>query len=409
MLKLFQFNVSLNVGSTGRIAEQIGELAQSEGWESYIIHGPRYVGATALEARSSESSIEEKMHWLKSIICDGHGLGTICGTKEVVKFLEEVKPDIIHLHNIHGYYVNYPILFNYFSKIKTPIVWTLHDCWPFTGHCTYFDRIGCEKWKTGCFKCPQKKEYPTSITDCSNRNYNLKKQYFTALGNRLTLIPVSRWLDNLIKQSFLKDIKTNIIHNGIDISTFKPLRKNDLLAAFPMLQDKKIVLGVAQQWTKRKGLDDFYLIREKLPYDYVVVLVGLSQEQIKTLPDGIVGIERTNSKNDLAILYSLSEVFLNLSYEDNYPTVILEAISCGTPVITYNTGGCHEAISESTGYVVGKKDINGVINAIESISNIGKEKYVESCRSFALEHFDQKHCFEEYIKLYKQIIGADKN
>jgi glycosyltransferase involved in cell wall biosynthesis len=282
--------------------------------------------------------------------------------------LRDENPDIIHLHNIHGYYLNYKVLFKYLkNEYSGKIYWTFHDCWPFTGHCPYFTAVNCNKWKTQCYKCPNKKKYPTSLVfDNSKNNYLEKKELFTGLNN-LTIITPSDWLNNLVKQSFLKDYEVITINNTIDTNIFKPTKDENILNRYNIPDNKKILLGVASVWEQRKGLEDFIKLSKKISNDYIIVLVGLTKKQIKKLKQyfNISGIERTENQIDLAKLYTVADYFLNLTYEDNYPTVNLEAMACGTKVISYDTGGCREQIKENNGIIVSVGDLDKVLEVIK--------------------------------------------
>ena len=405
MLKrLLQINTTLNYGSTGRIAENIGLLANQSGFDTYMAHGPRCINPSALKSICVETSLGEKIHGIGTRLFDKHGLMSRQSTQKLISEIIKIKPDIIHLHNIHGYYVNYQILFSFLKEYNRPIVWTLHDCWSFTGHCSYFDLIGCDKWKTECNHCPQKGEYPKSYTDFSRRNFNLKKVVFTGCGN-MTVVPVSYWLDGLVKDSFLKEYNTRVIHNGVDVNVFSV--KDDVLEIREKynITSKYIVLGVASPFGKRKGFSDFLTLGKMLPEEYSIVMVGLTPEQKRHLPDNIVGIERTQDVKELASLYSSADVFVNLTYEDNFPTTNLEAMACGTPVITYNTGGSPESLDDMTGIVVEKGNIREAKNAISAICSKGKSEYINSCRNRAVQFFNNKDRFMEYIDLYNELLA----
>ena len=402
MPKLLQINSVVNSGSTGRIAEEIGQTAISNGWRSYIAYGRN--------ERPSESKLirigtdwNVKMHGLQTRLFDRHGLGSKIVTENLVQQIEQIKPDIIHLHNLHGYYLNIEVLFNYLSKAGVPVVWTLHDCWSITGHCSHFDFIGCEKWKTECFRCPQKKEYPASfLMDRSKENYILKKKLFTSVDN-LTLVPVSNWLANILKESFLKNTPVKVIHNGINTDVFQPTSGHAIHTKYK-LKNKFIILGVASVWSPRKGLKDFIELSKKPNSDLQIILVGLSKKQIKELPENIIGIERTESIFELAQLYSISDVYVNPTYEDNFPTTNLESIACGTPVITYETGGSSEAIDENTGIVVKKGDINDLVIAINQIKEKGKAFYTNACIKRANQFYKKEERYHEYIDLYNSLL-----
>jgi len=404
-MKVLQINVTANSGSTGKIAEQIGRLVMAEGWQSIIAYG-RYANPSESNLIRIGTKFDLIEHGIECRLFDNHGLASRQATRQFIQKVEEIKPDIIHLHNIHGYYINYQLLFDYLSKLDTPIVWTLHDCWSFTGHCAHFDFAKCEKWRKGCFApCPCKKKYPTTlIADRSKENWETKQQCFTSIKN-MTLVPVSNWLGDLTRQSFLNQYHIRVIHNGIDLNYFQPTEDIKAIKAKNGITGKYTILGVANVWNGRKGFADFIRLHKTLPQEYSIVLVGVSKKQKSTLPKGIIGIERTQDQKELSQVYSAANVFVNPTYEDNYPTTNLESMACGTPVITYRTGGSPESINKDTGIVVKQGDINGLARAIQDICKKGKEYYTEKCRKWAIEHFDMHQCFEEYIQLYKEIVS----
>jgi putative colanic acid biosynthesis glycosyltransferase len=402
MNTLFQINSVINSGSTGRIAEEIGQTAISAGWKSYIAYG-RNDRPSQSELIKIGNDWDIKMHGFQTRLFDRHGLGSISATKELIGKIKEISPDIIHLHNIHGYYINIEILFNYLLNSNIPVVWTFHDCWPITGHCAHFTFVGCEKWKTQCYNCPQKKNYPSSwVVDRSEKNYNLKKELFTSLPN-LTLVPVSNWLSEILKESYLQHYPLNVIHNGINTEFFKPSSDKVFRIKYS-LENKFILLGVATSWGLKKGLYDFIELSKLLKTDYQIVLVGLSRKQIEQLPDNILGIERTESVKELAEIYSASDVFVNPTYEDSFPTTNLESLACGTPVITYKTGGSPEAIDELTGIVVEQGNIGKLIDAINKVKDKGKQSYSEACVNRAHRLYKKEDRYQEYIELYGSLL-----
>lgn len=399
MPTLLQINTTANWGSTGKIAEQIGLHAMANGWRSIIAYG-YYLNPSKSELIKIGSKWSVRWHRQVSKYGMGDGRASKCATKALIKQIEAIKPDIIHLHNIHGLYLNYPILFDYLNSIDTPVVWTMHDCWPFTGRCAYFDTVQCTRWQRGCGECPALQLYPKTKRDTSAENFELKRRLFTA-KHSLVLVPVSNWLKELVGQSMLRKCRCQTIHNGIDIESFKPTHAASLKGA----SDKHLILGVAAQWGERKGLEEFYKLRDRLDVDtYDIALIGLSDEQITALPAGITGIRRTQNVGELAAYYTRASVFVNPTYSDNYPTTNLEAMACGTPVITYRTGGSLEALTPDTGVVVEQGDIEALSEAITMICNKGKEHYHDACRRRAEEHFDKQICFEKYIDLYNELL-----
>ena len=399
---LLQINSIINSGSTGRIAEEIGLKAIANGWESYIAFG-----RNDRPSKSHKIKIGNKLgiywHVFITRLFDKHGLGSKRATKQLVEDIKKIQPDIIHLHNIHGYYLNYKVLFEYLKTANTPIVWTLHDCWTMTGHCAYFDYISCDKWKTHCCSCPQKKSYPKSFYDRSFKNYELKKELFSSKITDMVLVPVSEWLSNLLADSFLSEISKKMIHNGIDIAVFTP-QQSDLKKKLN-IENKFILLGVANIWDKRKGLDDFKKLNASLKEDEVIILVGLSEEQIKELPSGVIGISRTENMKQLAEFYSIADVFINPTWEDNYPTTNLEATACGTPVITYKTGGSPESVFPETGLIVEQGNFEELRKTVNTIKQNGKSYYTNACLERAIRLFDKNDRYEDYINLYSELIN----
>ena len=406
MPKLLQINVTVNHGSTGRIAEQIGDAAMDSGWDSYIAYG-RGAGKSSSKTIKIGSKIGVYLHALLTRITDRHGLYSRFATRKLIRKISAINPDIIHLHNIHGYYINYRILFEYLQNTDIPVVWTLHDCWSMTGHCAHFEYAKCDRWKTGCYDCPEKKSYPASLLiDRSRRNYIEKRELFTSVKN-MTIVPVSNWLGGVVKESFLGKYDVKVIHNGIDISTIQPL-PSDIKERYGIV-DKKIILGVASPWGRRKGLNDFFELHRHISSNKCqIVLIGLSEDQIKSLPNGIIGLARTESVEALAQWYSVADVFVNPTYEDTYPTTNLEAISCGTPVVTYKTGGSPESVTSETGRVVGKGDIASLAKAIELLCAEDREHLRKRCREYAVAHFDKQECFKRYLELYEKLINKSK-
>ncbi|MEA4839387.1 MAG: glycosyltransferase [Bacteroidales bacterium] len=398
---LFQINTSVNSCSHGRIAEEIGKLAIEQGWESYIAYG-RVKRPSVSHTIKVGTNWDIRWHGLETRLFDRHGLASKKATKDLIVQIEKIQPNIIHLHNIHGYYLNIEILFDYLAKANIPIVWTLHDCWGLTGHCSNFDFIGCEKWKTQCYSCPQIREYPASyFIDRSTKNYFLKKKFFTSVKN-LSIIPVSNWLKNIVKFSFLAEYPIQVINNGIDTHLFTPMNGNAMRQKLGLI-NSFVLLGVANVWGSRKGLDDFLQLSRELSNNCKIVLVGLSNKQLNKLPSNIIGIARTENVGQLAELYSIADLFINPTWEDNFPTSNLEALACGTPVLTYNTGGSIEAITPEIGFVVEQGDINGILNAVNIVKEKGKTYYSNACRERAVKFYNNEDRYQEYIDLYNKI------
>ena len=361
-MKVLMINVVCGIRSTGRICTDLATALEKQGHDVKIAYGRESVPEKYKHfAVKIGNDLGVKLHALKARLFDSSGFGSKLATKKFIRWVKEYDPDVIHLHNLHGYYINIEILFNYLRTCGKKVIWTLHDCWAFTGHCVYFDYVGCDKWKSQCGNCPQKNEYPSSlIWDRSKQNYIRKKALFTDIPD-MTVVTPSEWLAGLVKKSYMAKYHVEVVHNGVDTNIFKPT-KSDLRERYS-LQNKKIILGVAAIWDKRKWLDSFIELSKKLDESYQIVLVGLSADQIKELPENITGIVKTNSPEQLAAIYTMADLFINPTLEDNYPTTNLEARACGTPVITYDTGGS----VESADVVVKKGDIPGLVEVIKSI------------------------------------------
>lgn len=402
-MKLLQINTILNSGSTGRIAEDIGKVAMAAGFESYIAAG-HTLRASKSKVIEIGSGLDRSLHRVKSILFDRHGFASLSATRRLVKLIEKIKPDVIHLHNIHGYYLNIKIIFDYLKRSPIPVVWTLHDCWPFTGHCTFFDRVNCNKWQTECNHCPNQEGYPRSIgLDQSRRNFYDKKRIFTGVKN-LVIVTPSLWLANHVQHSFLSNYPVEVINNGVDLDLFPPAAFSEEVRKKYNLSDAPILLGVANTWDKRKGLSDFIELSKIIKSDVQIVLVGLSDKQLAGLPVKITGIKRTENSQELAALYATADLFINPTYVDNFPTTNIESLACGTPVITYKTGGSPEAIDDFTGFVTERADVGKMAEKIELILKNGKKLYVDACRQRAEQLFNKEDRYKDYINLYSRLI-----
>lgn len=392
-----QISAFCGQGAPGTIALGIHHVLESQGHQSVIAWGR---GNSAPDTVPTIQIGEKKdyfSHALYTRLTDKCGFGSASATIEFLKKIDAFQPDLIQLHMMHGYFIHLGYLFQYLKKSGIPVVWTLHDSWAITGHCPYFDMIGCEKWKTGCHHCPQKSHHPASwLLDRSEWNWNKKRELFTSL-EQLTIVTPSRWLEEIIQQSFLKHCPVRVINNGIDTRIFRPT-PSDVKTRL-QVDNKRIVLGVSSSWAPSKGMEDFCQMAEKLPDKYQIVLVGLSEKQIRRLPDQIIGIRKTDSMKELAELYTAAHVFVNPTYEDNYPTTNLEALACGTPVITYRTGGSVEAVQESgAGMIVGKGDLEALVRAVLAVPEPGHQRALYQC--------DERQRYQDYLSLYQQILYA---
>ena len=340
-----------------------------EGWDCYCFWG-RGKGSISDHEVNFASPVAVYLHAALARLTDRPGFYSRRDTERLVDRLDEIGPDVVHVHGMQGYYINMPVLFEWLSRFDGQIWFTLHDCWAFTGHCPYFTAAGCDRWLTGCGGCPQTREYPKSILlDQSARNYRDKKRLFSLLDpTKVTLVCPSRWLEGLVKRSFLSGFRTVVRHNEVDKTVFRPTPGS--FRARHDIGDRFMVLGVASPWTERKGFNVFLEIAEKLGPGFALVLVGLSKDQIKEASRrGIVGLPRTDSPKELAEIYSAADVLLNPTREDNFPTVLLEAQGCGTSVITYDTGGCRETYQGSGCFICIPQDVRCALDALIHMKN----------------------------------------
>lgn len=395
-MKIVQVNTVCGTGSTGKIAVAMHNLSTQNHHEAYIAYG-RNSAPREIKSYKIGNKPDFYLHVIKNFFEGKSGFGSKTVTLKFIKWLDYISPDIIHLHNIHGFYLNIELLFNYIKEKNIPVVWTLHDCWPFTGQCAYFDYANCSKWKTECHDCPiYRTNYPYSLfKDNSKWNYAQKRKIFSGVRN-LTIVTPSQWLADIVSQSFLHEYPVKVIPNGIDLEIFRPFSQQT--------NEKKIILGVANVWTPQKGYNAFLELSTLFDDCFQIVLIGVNKAQkqeISKMYPKIKAITRTNNQQELAQWYSQAYVFVNPTLEDNFPTTNLESLACGTPVITYNTGGSPESITHSCGVVVEKGDIGSLYSAICNL-HLQPSISSEACRLRA-EEYEKNAQFKKYIHLYEQI------
>ena len=391
-MKIVQINATCGKGSTGKICVSVSKLLSEKEIENYIFYASDISNYPL--GKKYMSDLNVKMQALKSRILGNYGFNSRLATLRLLKELEAISPDIVHLHNLHGHNVHLETLFSYLKDKKIKIFWTFHDCWAFTGYCPYYDLVACDKWKSECRDCPQSKNY-SWFFDRSTYLYKAKKRLFTGLD--LTIITPSQWLANEVKQSFLKEYPVKVLNNGIDLSIFRP-EESDFKKKYN-IEDKFVVLGVADKWVVRKSPDVFEELAKRLDERFQIVMVGTDDHIDKQLPDNIISIHRTNNQKELAEIYTAADVFVNPTREENYPTTQMEALACGTPVVAFNTGGCSEMLNEECGVVTEKENIEEFVDKIVSVCCDNKFSE-EACITRAKE-FDQFDKFQEYIALYK--------
>lgn len=391
-------------GSTGHIMTQVARLARERGMLARTFSTQVFTGKA--QAPLPEIDGHKIYGWYMENLCHTilgkatgyNGFFSYFGTHQLIAYLKKFKPHIIHLHNLHQFCVHLPSLFSYIQKNHICVVWTLHDCWSFTGHCCHFSIAGCDKWKTGCSGCPQYGEYPKTYIDRSKQLYNRKKKMFTSVEN-MTLVTPSNWLADLVRSSFLKNYPIRVINNGIDLSVFRPTE-----SAFRSkyeCENKKILLGVSFAWGYAKGLDVFIELSKRLDDHYKIVLVGTDEQIDRELPFNIISIHRTENRQELAGIYTAADLFINPTREDTFPTVNMEAIACGTRVLTFDTGGSPETVPKGCGEIVACGDVDAMVQKIKKMC---AEKFDKAVMEQGIALINSRCCFERYIELYQEIM-----
>ena len=395
---LLQINTVANIGSTGNVAEQLGKIAIEKGWKSFIAYG-RQASKSSSELIHIGCKVSVLLHFLLSRIFDKHGLGSIIATHIFLMKVDKIKPDIVQIHNMHGYFLNYPMLIKYLSKKNIPTVITLHDFWLLTGHCAYIND-SCEKWKTGCGTCPRIKQYPYAAIDNSKSNWAIKTLLFKSFYN-VTLIPVSYWLKSFIEKSLLSKLDIKVIQNGINSNVFKPFEGEAHSDMYNKIDwGKYTIMTIATRWTEANGYSDVISLSRILPEDSQIIMVGLSKKQRAELPSNIIGIYRTDSISQLTELYTFADVMFNASKEVTFGFVTVEAMACGTPVIVYRNTAGQEIIDENTGFVIDSiSEIPLLIRKIKKSSNLSL-----LCRKRVQNHFDADKQYKKYFDLYNSEI-----
>lgn len=401
-MNIVQINLTYGIGSTGKIMKDLNDVIKKNGHSSFMVAGYSIDNSIDNLYSFNKGNALNAMRKdiLISRITGEMGYRNKVKTINAIQWIKSKEPDIIHLHNIHGDWINVELLFKYLKEIDIPVVWTLHDCWSFTGRCSYFDIVNCNKWQNGCKGSCKNKIYPiTYFFNKSEKMWNDKKKWFTDI-EKIQFITPSSWLNSFLKYSFFKDYPRLVINNGINLNVFHKIDTSSKYLT--KANNKSVILGVANSWTERKGLNDFIKLNEIIDHEkFVITIVGLTKLQLKELPSNIIGIEKTNNQQELVELYSNSSVFFNPTYQDNFPTTNLESLACGTPIVTYNTGGSPESIIGSVGYIVDKGNIEESYKKIIELCN---QKDVENeCINTAKVFFNKDRNYLKYIKVYEKI------
>lgn len=403
-MRILQINHTYqNGGSTGRITKALSTVMLKHGITPFVAYGYNTDNTDDDGTLCLQGFWRRKWNILRCRIGARHGFYNETETNRLIAFIQEVKPDIIHLHNIHGHYVHVDRLMAYIKQHHIPVVWTLHDCWSFTGWCAS-GPAHCNKWQTHCDDCKMGREYPYCwFSTHASSNFDKKKSAFTGIED-LTIVTPSSWLSTLVKQSFLKDYPVRVINNGIDLQLFKPASSN--IRQQLGIGQQKIILACMGQFIKRKGSEDLEILTKMLADDELLIIVGVPAHQQRLLfLQHCLGLPHTDSIDQLAELYSEASVFINPTYEDNFPTTNIEALACGTPVVTYDTGGSIEAIDQQTGAVVPQGDVKSMLTEARRLINSDQQRLTQLCRARAADLFDMNKQFEQYIDLYSQIMN----
>lgn len=422
-MKVLQVNITANWGSTGKIAEHIGLKAISHGWKCWMAFG-RYSNPTELQLIDLGSRWNTYHHYFVQRVLDNEGLCSKGATRKLIAELKRIQPNVVHLHNIHDHYLNYELLFEYLNSTDIKVLWTFHDFWAVTGHCMHFVTKNCNLYETGCHDCPMRKVFPKTLMDRSRKNWELKRRLFSANKN-LTIVPVSEWVGEMTRKSFLKDKPIRVIPNGIDVEVFKPTLFPDISNLSEQLRSfqnqtygKFVIMSVATQWKNDKGVEDYKRIAKMLKKDEVIVLVGVDDVTMKDLPENVIGIKRTTNVQELAALYTRADVVTTLSSAETFGLTVVEGYACGTPAVVYNNTALPalvlsdgfkslngSIIEGPTGFVVEDKNYMAAYEAYMKIKARGKSHYSDACIFFAREKYDKDKCYEEYVKLYEEVVG----
>lgn len=401
-MKVLMINSVSGYGSTGTICEEIAHTLEQQGHQCFIAYGQ--LTTTYQRSFKIGTTIENHFHNLGSRILGKQGYFTKEGTQKLIQFIQKIDPDVIHLHNLHGNYLNLPLLYEYLIKVQKPVVYTLHDCWPFTGKCSHYTDISCYKWQSVCSNCPQIHQYPSSVFfDFSKTMFLDKKRWTNSLG-KLKIIAVSKWLESQAKKSFLQNYPMECIYNWVDSTVFKPYHSLEVLKEYGIDDSKFSVILVSAHWNRKDGKwHDLLQLSKSLNQDIQIIVIG-NIKKSEELPENCISINYVSDRTKLAELYSFSDVYVHLSTEDTFGKVIAEAMSCGTPAIVYDSTACPEIVGEYCGYVVPKRNVSDVVKAIEVIRNETKQPYSEKCRDFVLKNFNMNSNINQTIAVYKSLL-----
>lgn len=399
-MKILQINAVYGYASTGRTCFEMTKVLGEMGHESVTLcTSNREIATSNVKIGSTN---DRKIHAFMSRLSGLQGYFSVGVTKSVIKYIKEYKPDVVHLRNLHGNYINLPMLLKHLAKNDVATVVTLHDCWFYTGKCTHYTLDKCYKWQAECGGCPRlKMDNPSWFLDRTKKMLDDKKRYFSALP-RLAVVGVSRWITDEARKSFFENASIiESIYNWIDMEKFKLYDDADGLRNKYGLYDKYIIISVAAKWGAGKGLDKFIKLSESLKSDEVIVLVGKMPESIK-LPDNIIAVGTTHNTEELAKWYCTSDVCISLSKEESFGKTVAEAQSCGTPAIVYNSTALPELVGENCGCVINED--SELADAIKTVRSKGKEYYRKYCIQNVAENFDLRKNIDKYVEIYNKLL-----
>lgn len=402
-MKILQLNITYGVGSTGKIVSDLVDVIDNHNDEAYVAYGYFHNDVQNAYKIKLDGKIQIALELLYTKITGYHGFTSKIATYKLIEWIKKINPDLIHLHNVHTGYINIRIFFDFLKDYNKPIVWTIHDCWSFTGHCSYYSNLKCDKWKTECRECPSKNEFPKKLFfDRSNTQYKIKKSLFTNLEN-VQLITPSTWLAKEVSISFLNKFPVKSIPNGINCNLYKYTNSNFKIQH--AIENKKILLGVAANWSERKGLHIFEELANIISDEYIIVLIGLNNKQKNKVTDKILKIDRTNSIKELVEIYSSAFIYINASVQETMGMTTVEAMACGTPTIVFNATAVPEVVDEKTGYVVKTNDIHGILEGINYIEHSDID-YGITCPSHVKKNYNSIFQYQKYYELYQNIINV---
>ncbi len=398
-MNILQINANYGYGSTGLIVEDIGKMLVRHGHKAFFAY--QNTNKNINNGYRMGNKIDWKLHALFSRLFGRQGYYSSLPTKKLIKYIDKISPDVVHLHNLHSNYVHLNKLLEHLAISDIPTVITMHDCWYFTGKCFHYVDAHCNRFITGCGDCPKKNAPPKSLLfDCSAPVLADRKKYISAIP-RLEIVGCSDWICNEAQKGILNSYKITTIHNGVDTDVFKPY-DSVLLKKEQGFIDKYVVMGMANKWMLPSNRDALEKVVASLDKNTVLMIVGCTSAQIdmlKRLSENVVGIGFIFDRHKLAQYYSMADVFVNITHADTLPTVNMESICCGTPVITYDSCGSTELVFEGCGIIVKENDTDALVYAIQKSKNMN----FSQCADIGKKAYDKNFCYAKYLDVYSEV------